>query len=345
MTDHITFSDISPRAWEHPTDRAALNALRRIPGFDVALRRLYEILGERSVRLLFKANSIQVSERQYPAIHAALMRVCETLDVKAAPELYVTQTPLVNAAALGMEDPFIVINSSLVEVLDERGVEAVIGHEVGHILSGHALYRTMLLILLRFALTRNPIVGVALWPIILGLLEWFRKSEISCDRAGLLAVQDPEVSLRVLMEMAGGVRGQHDQLDLEAFVAQSEEYRTTQGLDTLRRAMSVIRSTHPFPVLRVAALQEWIEAGHYQAVLDGEYPKRSDDEPLQVYFADVAEASAGYVSRAREVLEDAGGYLSDALGRFQQAMTRASDESGVWADEDVEDEVSEDVEG
>ena len=98
MAERVIFADISPRAWEHPTDRAALNGLRRLPGFDIALRRIYAILGERSVRLLFKANAIQVSAEQYPVLHAALLRVCETLDVDPIPELYVSQTPLVNAA-------------------------------------------------------------------------------------------------------------------------------------------------------------------------------------------------------------------------------------------------------
>ncbi|MEC9298895.1 MAG: peptidase M48, partial [Gemmatimonadota bacterium] len=31
-------TDIAPRAWEHPADRAALAALRKIPVFDDVLR-------------------------------------------------------------------------------------------------------------------------------------------------------------------------------------------------------------------------------------------------------------------------------------------------------------------
>ena len=34
-------TDISSRAWEHPADRAALQALRKIPVFDEVLRSLF----------------------------------------------------------------------------------------------------------------------------------------------------------------------------------------------------------------------------------------------------------------------------------------------------------------
>ena len=44
-------TDIAPRAWEHPADRAALAALRKIPVFDDILRKLFGFFGERPIRL------------------------------------------------------------------------------------------------------------------------------------------------------------------------------------------------------------------------------------------------------------------------------------------------------
>jgi len=222
-------TDISPQAWEHPADRAALNALRKVPGFDLALRKIFGMFGERAIRLAFKANAVRVSEKQYPWIHERTLRVCEIMDLKEIPEVYVSQTPLVNAGAVGMSDPFIVLNSSMLEVLNHDEVEAVLAHEVGHILSGHVLYRTLLLLIMRLALFRYPIAGLALLPILWALLEWYRKSELSCDRAALLAVQDKDVVMSSLMQLAGGTRG--ETLDLPEFIAQSEEYR--EGGDLL----------------------------------------------------------------------------------------------------------------
>ena len=78
------------------------------------------------------------------------------------------------------------LQSSLVEVLDAPGLEAVIGHEVGHIVSEHALYRTVLNLLLTLSAASSPLISAAMFPIMMALLEWNRKAELSCDRAGLL---------------------------------------------------------------------------------------------------------------------------------------------------------------
>jgi hypothetical protein len=47
-------------------DRAALNALRKIPGFDMVLRKVFGMFGERALLLAFKANAVKVTENQYP---------------------------------------------------------------------------------------------------------------------------------------------------------------------------------------------------------------------------------------------------------------------------------------
>ena len=110
-------TEISPQAWEHPADRAALNALRKIPGFDLALRKIFGMFGERAIRLAFKANAVRVSEKQYAWIHERTLRVCETMDLAKVPEVYVSQTPVVNAGAVGMSD------NVLKPLLLGRGVE------------------------------------------------------------------------------------------------------------------------------------------------------------------------------------------------------------------------------
>lgn len=311
---------ISPTAWEHPADRAALNAVRRVPGFDVALRKVFGIFGERSLRLAFQANAVQVTESQYPWIHERLERVCRVLDVEAVPELYVSQDPVVNAGALGMDDPFVVLNSSLVEVLSPDELEAVLGHEVGHVLSGHALYRTLLVLLLRLSLFRYPLAGVAARPVLYALLEWYRKSELSADRAGLLAVQDPEASMGALMQLAGGTRG--EALDLEAFVEQSRRYREGDDvLDAVYKALNVLGSTHPFAVARVAELEAWIEGDDYERILAGDYPVRGEDDD-RPYREDLAEAMSGYTDSAREIFDQVDAAVDRLRRRVSEAWRR-----------------------
>src|SRR2546426_11587307 len=81
-------------------------------------------------------------------------------------------------------------------------------------------------------------------PIQLALLEWFRKSELSSDRAGLLACQDPTASLRVNLKFAGG--GDMSQMDLNAFLVQAKEYEAAGGaIDRiLDRKSTRLNSSH-----------------------------------------------------------------------------------------------------
>src|SRR5436309_4602041 len=163
MPDTVKLTAISSRAWEHPADRAALNALRALPGFDDLVRRVMGFLGERGVRQLFLANAVRVGPQQRPKLNSLYSEVLETLDAPERWDLYVAQTPIANAMAVGFQRPFVVFHSGMMEILDENERRAVLAHEVGHIMSGHPTYTTLAVILLAIGLASIP-MGIALLP-------------------------------------------------------------------------------------------------------------------------------------------------------------------------------------
>lgn len=75
----------------------------------------------------------------------------DVLDASAKPELYVMQSPIADAFTIGMGKPFTVITSGLYDLVTHDEMRFVMGHELGHALSGHAVYRTMMMHLLRLA--------------------------------------------------------------------------------------------------------------------------------------------------------------------------------------------------
>jgi hypothetical protein len=193
------------------------------------------------------------------------------------------QSPLVNAMALGRDKPFIVINSAMVELYDPEELRWVVGHELGHILSGHAVYRTMLLFLIQLAarIAWMPIGYIGLRGIIWGLEEWFRKSELSCDRAGLLAGQDVDAARRGLMKLAGGA--QLSELNPDAFREQAHEYDAVPDLrDSILKLLQLQGNTHPFAVVRFSELDYWATHGEYERILGGDYPRRDNDTSASV---------------------------------------------------------------
>jgi Zn-dependent protease with chaperone function len=277
-TARTVFPGISSRAWEHPADRTALTALRRLKGFDQVLKVLSAMLRERQHRLLYLASAAQVGPRQFADLDALLDDCALVLDAPVKPELFVSQSPLVNAYTIGMDTPFIVITSGMYDLMTHDEMRFVLGHELGHALSGHAVYRTMLMHLMRLASSFGfiPLGGWALRAIVAALLEWQRKSELSGDRAGLLCVQDVDVAIRVELKLAAGSR--LDKLDSQAFLAQAREYdRAGDMRDGLLKLLNLELQTHPFSVLRAAALTKWVDTGGYGAIMAGEYPLRADD--------------------------------------------------------------------
>lgn len=269
---------IDPRSWEHPADRAALAALRAIPGFDRILGAVLGLTSERAFRLLFVANAVKVTPTQFPRIKSMITRIAEVFDWPTVPDVFVTQSPFLNAGTYGVKDPFIVVNSSTLKSLDDDELCAVLAHEMGHVMSGHALYKTLLYLLVNVSLALIPGAEVAVLPIVLALREWDRKSELSADRAGLLAIQNEEPAYRLLMKMAGG--DDVSQLNLNDFFEQAAEYDGQKTLlDSFHKLMNLLGASHPFAVIRLRELKTWAVDGHYQTIMSGMYLRRDHPDP------------------------------------------------------------------
>ncbi len=264
---------IDPRSWEHPADRAALAALRQLPGFDEIARKIMSLTSERSLRLLFIANAVKVSPTQFPRIKTMIDKVTDIFDWPQTPDVFVSQSPFLNAGTYGADAPFIVLNSSALKSLDDDELCSVIAHEMGHIMSGHVLYKTLLYFLLNISLSFIPGADIAVIPIVLALKEWDRKSELTADRAGLLAVQNEEANYRLLMKMAGG--DDVSQLNLNDFFNQAAEYEAKNDLvDSVHKLMNLLGETHPFAVIRLKELKTWAAGGHYSTILSGSYLRK-----------------------------------------------------------------------
>jgi Zn-dependent protease with chaperone function len=281
----VRLPGISSRAYEHPADRSALVALRKLTGFDVLLRRLASLFSDRSLRLLFLASSVRASQEQFPHLYRLMLDGAAILDLDEVPELFISQDPVPNALTLGADKPFIVVTTGLVDLVDPEEMRYVIGHELGHALSGHVVYHTMLFNLTRLAtrLAWFAIGYIGLRVIIAALEEWYRKSELSCDRAGVLAGQDPAAARRALMKLAGGSR--MSELSHDEFTRQAQEYDAVpdvrEGLIKMLQLTSP-GNTHPFAVIRVDELDRWVADGEYEAILAGNYPRREDDPQVSV---------------------------------------------------------------
>jgi Zn-dependent protease with chaperone function len=300
---------ISPRAFQHPADRAATAALKQVPYLDAVVRKLIELGYERAMRQAYLGSSVRLGQEQLPHIWVLEREVFHVLDLDDVPDLYLTQYPVANALTFGSGRPVIVLNSELVELLDADGLRAIVAHEAAHVLSDHVLYMTALVILVQLgASVRLPIfAGLPLLAIRTALLEWARAAELSCDRAAALVTRDPIVVCRSLMTLSGGAAV--DQLNLDAFMKQGLDYdEKGSGLDRLTRLFMHLNITHPMPVRRTHELLNWVRSGDYDRIKDGSYLRRGQEPPLR----EEAEAAQNhYGQRVRDAFKDAGDSLND----------------------------------
>ncbi|MBD9731417.1 M48 family metallopeptidase [Streptomyces sp. H28] len=341
------FPGISSRAYEHPADRSALVALRKLTGFDTVFKALSGLLPERSLRLLFLSDSVRVSDRQFAHLNDMLRDACYILDLEKVPPMYVKQDPNPNAMCIGLDEPIIVVTTGLVELLDEEEMRAVVGHEVGHALSGHAVYRTILLFLTSLAVRVAwiPLGNIAIMAIVTALREWFRKSELSADRAGLLVGQDLTASMRGLMKIAGG--NHLHEMNVDAFLEQADEYEASGDLrDSVLKILNVLPRSHPFTTVRAAELKKWEASRDFQRIMDGHYPRREEDKDASVRdsWRESASSYAGEVKNSKDPLMklvndiaggagDLGDRVRRGFGGFAAGGTRnARGPAGTGAD-------------
>ena len=314
--------EISPRAYQHPADRAATAALQRVPYLDEVVRQLIALGYERALRAVSLGGAVRLGERQLPGVWVLHREVFHVLDLDdAVPDLYLTQFPLANAYTIGSKKPIVLLNSELLHLLDDSGRRAVLAHEAAHVHSDHVLYQTALLILVRLGTSRLPtLAGLPLLAIRLALLEWFRAAELSCDRAAALVTRDTTAVCRSLMVLTAGAAA--EDLSLDAFMAQAADYEEGgQGLDRITKLVNDMNLTHPMPVRRARELIDWVRSGEYDRIVDGDYIRRGQEPPLK----DEADSAVShYGDRISGAFQQAGSSAAEIGEQLRDWLSRVS---------------------
>jgi Zn-dependent protease with chaperone function len=262
-----TFPGLLAEDFQHPDDLTATSALQSIPGLDMLVSKVLEYGFERVYYLENVASNVRVTPRMFERLHRALGWGCKILGVEE-PELYVQVDPVPNAFTYGHTRPFITLTSGLVDMLDDEERFFVIAHELGHIKAGHVLYTVLarniaavVSMIGQATLGLGALLGQGL---VLALYDWYRKAELTADRAGLLCVQDMNPAIRAFMKMAGGSTRLYAEMDQNEFLRQIREYEDADRSQLNRAYKQLITAfrSHPFPIMRAKELDLWHSSGY-----------------------------------------------------------------------------------
>lgn len=269
MDQKSVLTGLRANHFRHPLDLQATESLKQLPGLGLAIRTLLRPTAEQFFYLENIATSVLIGPNQLPDIYRLLQEACRILDMEE-PQLYVKQHPVPNAYTFAMrgKQPFIVVHTSLIELLDEKELQAVIGHELGHLKCDHGVYLTVAN-LLALAASQLPLGPVLAQNLQSQILRWVRCAEFTCDRAALLVSQNARTVASVLMKLTGGSPTLSPQLNLDAFLEQASAYEglSHDQLGAFLKEMRTQELTHPVPVLRAKEITQWHSTQDYQKLL------------------------------------------------------------------------------
>ncbi len=261
MTDFV-------KTFVHPEDAAALELLKKVPGFDKLMKKVLDLGAERMLYGVNMASKIRISERQKPELYHRLVKICKRLNIDV-PELYLEMNPVPNAYTFGDTRICIVVTSGLLQYLKDDEVDSVLAHECGHILCHHVLYSTMAQIITEGGAAFG-LLGPFYLPLEYALLYWSRKSELSADRVGAL-VSGVDTVVRTQLRLAGGPEEITSDINIEEWASQADSYediRTASKWDKFLQILAVSSLDHPFAAVRVREIMKWTKTDGYQQAFE-----------------------------------------------------------------------------
>ncbi|MCD8221660.1 MAG: M48 family metalloprotease [Clostridiales bacterium] len=253
----------------HPSDKAAMAALKAIPGFSQAMKAFMKIWNEQQFKIINMSTNLRLSEQQMKKYYDVLPPICEKLGIDI-PEIYVELDVNPNAYTYGDTHPFIVLTSGLFETLPDELIPSVIAHECGHIACHHTLYRTMGQMILDGASAFISGLGnIAIYPIQLAFTYWMRCSELSADRAAMIYEGNSDHVVETMMRFAGYDKDILAEANVDAFMDQAREYREMVNGNAWNKTLEFIMFKnygHPLNAVRALEAHEWEQSDRFKII-------------------------------------------------------------------------------
>ncbi|XUL86170.1 M48 family metallopeptidase [Streptomyces galilaeus] len=269
----MTLASFNTDDFLHPLDLAARQRLEKVPGLQAATKKYRSMIADRRDRAWLLSNAIRLGPQQFPDVYKLLPPICEAFGIER-PGLYLMPGPA-NAMTIGHSQTCIVLHNEVFRDLPEDEIQAVLAHECGHILAEHVLYRQMALAVFggMGVLSGKAGIVAALFsePLKAALLDWYRKSELTADRAAVAFMGGPDELQRALFHLNGIPKWlPKDQINYDAFAAQADEFDAAMNetkLDRFLLRQLDSDATHPNPALRLREIRRWADSETLRQIL------------------------------------------------------------------------------
>lgn len=262
---------LHPGEYEFSADREALNALRSMPAVNMVVDRISKKMGKPWIEAQFIGGGIKVSKTQFPRVFNIAVLAARLLGIPKMPEIYITGDKAWSSETYGTKtDSFIVLGSFIKRALSDIELLFLLAHELGHVKSGHAMYRTVAHIIAGTHskdITSGGILGfldikkLITLPVELPLLAWMRHSEITADRAAILALGDLNIARKVLIIMCLKSADMYKKINIEEYLKQQD------SLDShISKLSEFVSQSSPYIAKRIKLVSEYFNSPVFSLV-------------------------------------------------------------------------------
>jgi len=253
--------------YEHPLDREALKMIKRLPLLDTIVQAYINFWMKMNVKVAIHGNDMLVTPETFPRVHRLKQKALQRLNLPQDYPVYMHLEWDYDAYVVGVDHPVIVLNSYLVQDFTDDELLFVLGHEMGHIKSGHILYYQMVkMIVNRASRFTHALLTAGMQ---LALFEWARKSELTADRAGLLVCGDTGVACSAMAKLMGvATDAKYFTPSMESIIEQAEglDMADAQWNSKIIYFIATSLMSHPWLSLRINEIQKWGQTEQYHDV-------------------------------------------------------------------------------
>ncbi|MCR4712923.1 MAG: M48 family metallopeptidase [Treponemataceae bacterium] len=291
--ERVILNGLNTQSYEHTWDIKAKKGLESVKYLSTLVKLFNKYFSDNIVTLNHYLSYLEISRTQYKRIYEIFVDCCQILDIPVPP-LFLIRNAAINAYTTGITTPLVCVTSGCIELLSEGELRFVLGHELGHIKSEHMLNHSLVNFFntdygndLIVGTLPSPVGSMAVVALHSALYKWYRMSELTADRVGLLCTQNISDSVSALSKFAGFLKNTDDEFNLFDFLKHSEKIykkynEKIEGL-LLGTAVALGDQTHPYTVLRVCELNKWYNEGAYDRIVYGkEMPHHSIEEVVKL---------------------------------------------------------------
>ena len=252
---------ITQDAFLHPGDEAAIQTIRKIPGFEKLLSFISKNSFEKTCDITWSSTYLQLTKENAPRVVEMYQKICDAFGLEQIPKLFLRRTYMIENVVIGMETPKILISSSALDNMNDNELETYLVADVAGLVAGHGIYNFIKMLIDQLAFLFPVPQSVLLLP----MSNWAKQRYYTYDRARMLYSDDYETVMK-LIDFGEAPRTVLDRIGIDERTEQAIAFDELTSSQNAIKTLIAVTKEKPWNTMRIAELYNWVESGMYTEI-------------------------------------------------------------------------------